>query len=282
MTARKNGYIFNSNFLRFIRMWKKLLLTLSSFLILTACNSHDDKNTLKIGTISGPETELLEVAKQVAQDKYHLTLKVIEFTDYTQPNTALNDGSIDANMFQHQPYLDQQIKDRHYAQIAIGKTFIYPMGIYSRKIKTLAEVPMQALFAIPNDPSNEGRALLLLQKAGLIQLKSSAGLYATPNDIQSNPKQIKFTELDAAQLARSLPDVTAAVINTNYAVPAGLSPTKDAIFHEGKDSPYANIIVIRADEQNDPRMKQLVAVLQSAEVAEAAKKIFNDQAIPAW
>ena len=266
-------------------MWKKLttLLALSSLLIFTACHSNnEDKNTIKIGTISGPETELLEVAKQVAQDKYHLKLQVIEFTDYSQPNVALNDGSIDANMFQHKPYLEQQIKDRHYALIAIGKTFIYPMGVYSQKIKNLKEIPVQAVIAIPNDPSNEGRALLLLQKAGLIQLKSSAGLYATPNDLQSNPKQIKFTELDAAQLARSLPDVTAAVINTNYAVPAGLSPTKDAIFHEDKDSPYANIIVIRADEQNDPRMKQLVAALQSEEVAEAAKKIFNDQAIPAW
>ncbi len=263
-------------------MWKKLLLTLSSLCILTACNAPEDKNTLKIGTISGPETELMEVAKQVAQDKYHLTLKVVEFTDYILPNTALSDGSIDANMFQHQPYLDQQIKDRHYALIAIGKTFVFPMGVYSRKIKNLKEIPAQAVIAIPNDPSNEGRALLLLQKAGLIKLKSSAGLYATPNDIQSNPKKITFTELDAAQLARSLPDVTAAVINTNYAVPGGLSPSKDAIFIEEKDSPYANIIVIRTDEQNDPRMKQLVATLQSKEVADAAKKIFNDQAIPAW
>lgn len=259
----------------------KTLIILSSFFALTACGSGD-KNVLKVGTISGPETELMEVAKKTANDKYHLVIKIVEFTDYIQPNAALNDGSIDANVFQHQPYLEQQIKDRHYNLISIGKTFVYPMGVYSNKIKALQDLPQKAKIAIPNDPSNEGRALLLLQKVGLIQLKSSAGLYATPNDIKNNPKQIKFTELDAAQLARSLPDVDAAVINTNYAVPAGLSPTKDAIAHEDASSPYANVIVIRADKKNDPRMKQLVAAIQSDEVANAAKKIFNDQAIPAW
>jgi D-methionine transport system substrate-binding protein len=259
---------------------KKLLLA-SSILLLAACGSSD-KNALKVGTISGPETELMEVAEQVAKNKYQLNIEIVEFSDYIQPNAALSDGSIQANVFQHQPYLDQQIKDRHYQLMAIGKTFVYPMGIYSNKVKSPAEFSTGATIAIPNDPSNEGRALLLLQKAGVIRLKPAAGLFAVPSDITSNPKEIKFKELDAAQLARSLPDVEAAVINTNYAVPAGLSPMKDAIFHEGPDSPYANIIVIRADEQNDPRMKQLVAALQSKEVEIAAKKIFNDQAIPAW
>lgn len=249
--------------------------------LLAACGSHD-KNVLKIGTISGPETDLLQVVKQVAKDKYGLNLQVVEFTDYTQPNVALNDGSIDLNMFQHQPYLDQQIKDHHYSLVAIGKTFIYPMGIYSSKVKTIAQIPNGGVISIPNDPSNEGRALLLLQKAGLIELKSSAGLFATPVDIARNPKQLQFKELDAAQLARSLQDVSAAVINTNYAIPAGLSPNKDAIFQEKTDSPYVNIIVIRTDEMNDPRMKQIVAAFQSDEVKAAAKKIFNDQAIAAW
>jgi len=259
----------------------KKIISLSLFTLLIACGSHD-KNTLKVGTISGPETDLMQVAKQVAKDKYGLNVKIIEFTDYTQPNASLNDGSIDANMFQHQPYLDQQIKDHHYPLIAIGKTFVYPMGIYSNKIKTLQQIPTGGIISIPNDPSNEGRALLLLQKAGLITLKKSAGLFATPVDIENNSKKLKFEELDAAQLARSLPDVSAAVINTNYAVPAGLSPTKDAIYTEGTDSPYVNIIVIRTDEANDPRMKQLVSALQSDEVKAAAKKIFNDQAIAAW
>lgn len=261
-------------------MFKKIISVLCA-LLLTACHS-DDKNTLKVGTISGPETELMQTAKQVAKDQYGLNIEIIEFTDYVQPNTALNDGSIDANMFQHKPYLDQQIKDKHYTLIPVGKTFIYPMGVYSSKIKNLNQLNNNDIIAIPNDPSNEGRALLLLQKAGLIKLKNNVDLFATPKDIAQNPKQLQLKELDAAQLARSLPDVAAAVINTNYAIPAGLSPTKDAIFLEGKDSPYANLIVIREDERDDPRMKQLVAAFQSETVRQAAQKIFKDQAIPAW
>jgi D-methionine transport system substrate-binding protein len=264
-----------------MRNWFKLLCLSFGVLLLSACGSHD-KNTLRIGTISGPETDLMQVAQKVAKDKYGLNLKIVEFTDYIQPNAALNDGSIDANMFQHKPYLDQQITDRHYKIVSIAKTFVFPMGIYSSKIKNIQDIPAGSLVAIPNDPSNEGRALLLLQKAGLITLKKNAALYATPMDIESNPKKLTFKELDAAQLSRSLSDVGIAVINTNYAVPAGLSPTKDAIFHEDKTSPYANLIVIREDESNDPRMKQLTAAFQSDEVLKAANTIFNGQAIPAW
>jgi len=256
-------------------------LFLTGFVYLTACQQHD-KNELKIGTITGPETTLMETAKDVAKQKYGLNLKLIEFSDYVEPNTALNDGSIDANVFQHQPYLDQQIKDRHYKLLTVGKTFVYPMGIYSSKLKDLASIPQGSSVSIPNDPSNEGRALLLLQKAGLIHLKNTAGLYATPMDLDQNTKGLKFKELDAAQLARSLADVDLAVINTNYAIPAGLSPTKDAILHEGSDSLYANIIVIRQDEANDPRLKQLVEAIQSPEVIAKAKEIFNGQAIQAW
>jgi D-methionine transport system substrate-binding protein len=260
----------------------KKIFILSCALLATACQSHEDKNILRVGTIAGPETKLMEVAKQVAKETNGLEIKIVEFTDYIEPNTALNDGSIDANMFQHQPFLDQQIKDRHYKLVSIGKTFVYPMGVYSQKIKNVADLPANATVAIPNDPSNEGRALLLLQKAGIITLKTTAGLYATPIDIQDNPKKLQFKELDAAQLARSLMDVDVAVINTNYAIPAGLSPTKDAILHEDADSPYANIIVVREDERNDPRVKQLVAAFQSKAVLDAAATIFNGQAIPAW
>lgn len=264
-----------------LKKFKTILLT-SCFLFLAACHSSEDKNVIKVGTIAGPETQLMEVAKDVAKQKYGLDIKIVEFTDYLEPNIALNDGSIQANVFQHQPYLDQQTQDKRYHLVAIGKTFVYPMGIYSDKIKKIDQIKSESIVAIPNDPSNEGRALLLLQKAGVIQLKKDAGLYTTPIDIESNPKQLKFKELDAAQLARALPDVEIAVINTNYAIPAGLSPTKDAIFHEQKDSPYANIIVVRQDEINDPRMKQLVAAIQSDAVLKAAKDIFKDQAIPAW
>jgi len=262
-----------------IQLLKTVLLGICTFLLIS-CQSHD-KNTLKIGTISGPETELVQTAKAVAKKQFGLNIEIIEFSDYSQPNLALNDGSIDANMFQHQPFLDQEIKNKHYDLITIGKTFIYPMGIYSTKIKNLHQLPQNALVAIPNDATNEGRALLLLQSAKLIRLNPAVGIYATPADIVSNPKHLKFKELDAAQTARSLPDVTIATINTNFVIPAGLS-TKEAIFLEPKDSPYANIIVIRRASEKDPRMKQLTAALQSDAVLKAAQKIFKGQAIPAW
>lgn len=263
---------------------KKLLHLFSLFVLsfmLVACQQHD-KNVLRVGTIAGPETQLMVIAKKVALQKYGLKISIVEFTDYIQPNAALNDGSIEANMFQHQPFLDQQIKNRNYQLASVGKTFIYPMGIYSQKIKSLSDIQPNAIIAIPNDPSNEGRALLLLQQANLIKLNPATNLFATPADIINNPKNLQFKELDAAQLARSLADVTFAVINTNYAIPMGLSPTKDAIYVEGKDSPYANIIAVRKNEIDEKNIKELVLALQSKEVAEAAKTIFNGEAIPAW
>lgn len=252
------------------------------FCLFTLVSCTEDKNTLKVGTISGPETQLMEVAKNVAKNKYNLNIKIVEFTDYIEPNSALNDGSIDANMFQHEPYLDQQIKDRKFNIISIAKTFVYPMGVYSKKIKSIKELRDGALVAVPNDPSNEGRALILLQKAGMIRLKETANLDATPLEIQDNPKKLVFKELDAAQLSRSLDDVDIAVINTNYAIPAGLKPTQDALLREGPDSLYANIVATRKDNANDPRINQLVEALHSPEVLKAAKTIFNGQAIPAW
>lgn len=262
-------------------MIKKTIISLLVLAGLTACQPQD-KNTLRVGTISGPETQLMEVAKEVAKKQFGLTIKIVEFSDYTQPNTALAEGDLNANMMQHQPYLDEDIKNRHYHLVSIGKTFVYPMGIYSSKIKRINDVPNKAIVSIPNDASNEGRALLLLEKAHLIKLKKTAGLYATPIDIIDNPKDLRFNELEAAQTARSLQDVDLAVINTNYAVPAGLSPKKNAIFLEDKSSPYANIIVVRQDDKDDPRLKQLVAALQSPAVLKAAQKIFNGEAVPAW
>ncbi|MBA2655680.1 MAG: MetQ/NlpA family ABC transporter substrate-binding protein [Tatlockia sp.] len=245
---------------------------------LVAC-SKPSPNRLVIGTIAGPETDLVEVAKDLAQSKYGLSLKIIEFNDYNLPNEALEDGSLDANVYQHLPYLEAATKAHGYHLQAIGKTFIYPTGIYSNKIKNLTELKAQALIAIPNDPSNEARALLLLQKAKLIQLKQVA--MPTLADILSNPKQLRFKELDAAQLPRVLADVDAAVINTNFAVPAGLS-VKDAIFSEGKDSPYANLIVIRSDSTKKPQLENFVKAMNSAEVKAKAKQLFGDEAIPAW
>lgn len=251
-------------------------------LSLVACQpSKENANQIRLGTISGPETTLMRTAQKVALEQSGLHVKLVQFTDYTMPNIALADGSIDANAFQDVPYLDAAIKAHHYKLTVIGKTFIYPMGLYSSKIKTLADVPEHAIVAIPNDPSNEARGLLLLQAAGLITLKPGIDTTATTLDIATNPKQLKIKALDAAELPRVLQDVTLAAINTNYAIPAGLSP-KTALYSESANSPYANIVVVRTKDANEPKFKELMRAINSKAVLDEAHKLFGDAAIPAW
>ena len=261
---------------------KLIFFTVVLSVLLFGCQQKQDPNEIRVGTISGPDEQLLEVAKTVAEKNYGLTIKIIQFTDYTLPNAALNEGSIDANIFQHQPYLEAAIKANNYKLSAVGKTFIFPMGIYSQKYKRTSDIPANAIVAIPNDPSNEARALLLLKKAGLIKLKDNIGINATTVDISSNPKNLQIKELDAAQLPRALPDVAIAVINSNYAIPAGLLPKRDAIFLEDVKSPYANIIVVRTADKDQAKIQTLVKVMHSSEVEQAASNIFAGQAIAAW
>lgn len=262
---------------------KKITFTFIA-LTLAACGSKQTTdNTIKVGTIAGPETELMETAKKVAKEKFGLNIEIIAFSDYNLPNAALVEGSIDANMFQHIPYLEKQIKDKGYKIVDVGKTFIYPMGIYSKKIKDINQLKEGAVVAIPNDPSNEARALLLLEKAKLIQLNPNAGIHATVTDIRENPMKLKIKEIDAAQLPRALPDVDLALINTNFAMIAGLLPSKDALeIESAENSPYANLVATRVGMENDPRVKQLVEALQSIPVQEKAQDLFKGQAIPAW
>lgn len=248
-------------------------------LFLVSCNKPSP-NTLTIGTIAGPETELVEAAKQVAEEHYGLTIRIIEFNDYNLPNEALQDGSLDANVYQHLPYLNTAIQAHHYDFEVIGKTFVYPTGIYSSRIKSLKALPDHATVAIPNDPSNEERALILLQKAGLITLNDKKT--ATTADIAENPKHLTIKELDAAQLPRVLADVDLAVINSTFAIPAGLNPSKDALVVEDKDSPYANLIVIRKDSTKKPQLLDFVKSLNSKEVKQKARELFGPAAIPAW
>lgn len=268
--------------LKYIKSLITLVCVCVMVIFLASCQPKEAANEIKVGTIAGPETELMQVAKNVAAKKYNLIVTIVPFTDYTMPNQALNDGEIDANMFQTIAYLNADLQARHYPLTIVGKTFIYPMAIYSQKIKNIAETPNNAVVAIPNDPSNQERALLLLQNSGLITLKPRTGKLTTPLDIVANPKHLKIRVLDAAQLPRVLPDVMLAVINTNYAVPAGLFPTKNGLFVEGKNSPYANVIVVRTNEVNNPKVKRLVEALHSPEVLTAAKDLFKGQAIPAW
>ncbi|PHQ78281.1 MAG: hypothetical protein COB66_09205 [Coxiella sp. (in: Bacteria)] len=267
-------------------MIKKLvLITITAITLagLVGCSSKkENKNIVTVGTVSGPETELMEVAKKVALKRYGLDIQIIPFSDYNGLNPAVVSGSLDANAFQHKPFLDAQNKARHFTLVPIGKTFIFPIGIYSHKIKSLAQLKDGDKVAIPNDPTNESRALLLLQKAGLIKIKKDAGVNATPDDIISNPKHLKFIELDAAQLPRVLPDATLVAINTTYAKPAGLSPIKDALIHEDADSPYVNLIVVAKANAKDKKLLELVKAYQSKPVIEKAKQLFGDAAIPGW
>jgi D-methionine transport system substrate-binding protein len=237
--------------------------------------------TIRIGVTAGPHAQILEQVKPIAA-KAGLDLKIVEFTDYIIPNQALAGGDLDANSFQHKPYLDNQIKDRGYKLVSIGATVTYPIGIYSKKVKDLKDLKTGASVAIPNDPTNGGRVLLLLQALGQIKLKPDTGLKATPVDIAENPHGLKIVELDAAQLPRSLDDVDAAAVNTNFALEAGLDPAKDAIARESADSPYANIIAVREEDKDKPWVAKLVAAYHSPEVKAFIDEKFKKSVIAAW
>ena len=220
---------------------------------------------LKIGVTGGPHAQLFEQVKKIAE-KDGLKIQIVEFSDYIQPNAALAAGDLDANSYQHKPFLDQQVKDRGYKIVSVGYTVNFPIGIYSKKVKSLKELKEGARLGIPNDPTNGGRVLLMLQDQGLIKLKAEAGLKATPLDVTDNPKKIKFVELEAAQLPRSLDDLDASAINTNYALSAGLNPSKDAIALEAAKSPYVNLIAVREQDKDKPWVAKLVKAYQSEEI----------------
>ena len=198
------------------------------------------------------------------------------------PNTALADGDIQSNSFQHRPYLENQIKDRGFELVEIGTTITTPMGIYSDKLESLEALPEGAKIGIPNDPTNGGRALLILQDLGLLTLAEGTGLVPTPLDITENPKDLQFLELDAAQLPRSLADTDASVINTNYALAAGLIPNSDTIAMEKADSPYVNIIVVRRGDQDRGWAKKLVEAYHSAEVKAFIDEKYEGSVLTSW
>lgn len=246
----------------------------------TATAAHADE-TIKVGVTGGPHAQVMEVVKKVAA-KNGLNIQIVEFSDYVQPNAALAGGDLDANSYQHDPYLEAQVKDRGYKLIRVADTLTFPMGLYSKKVKSLAALPVGAKIAVPNDPTNGGRALLLLQKQGLLKLHADAGLKATPLDVVDNPKKLKLVELDAAQIPRSLDDVDAAAINTNFAMQAGLQPTRDAIAIEDPRGPYVNVIAIREADRNQPWVAKLVAAYHSPEVKQYIATTFGGAVIAGW
>lgn len=248
----------------------------------SAQTAQAPEKPLKVGTMAGSDAQIFEVVKQVAH-KRGLEIKIIEFSDYAQPNAALDAGDLDANGFQHKPFLDSQVKDRGYKIVSAGLTYVSPLGFYSKKVKSLKDLKNGAKVGIQNDPSNGNRALLLLQKEGLIKLRTGLeGKNATPLDIVENPKKLKIVELEAAQLPRALPDLDAASINTNFAAQAGLVPQRDAIAIEDLKGPYANLIAVRTQDLDKPWVKQLVDAYHSDEVKAFIKTKFNGALIATW
>lgn len=235
---------------------------------------------IRIGVSPGPHAEIIEKLKPLAAKK-GLDLKIIEFSDYVVPNQALDAGELEANSFQNQPYLDNQIKDRGFKLVSVGLTVNFPLGIYSSKYKSWAEVPDGATVAIQNDPTNGGRSLLLLQDKGAIRLRDGVGFKPSVADIVANPKKLKIIEIEAAQTARSLADVAAAAINTNYAVDAKIEPTS-AILREDPKGPYVNLIAVRAADKDKPWVKTLVETYHSPEIKQFVAERFKGSVLASW
>ncbi len=236
-------------------------------LALVGCDQKgNEAKHIKVGVINGAEQDVAEVAKKVAKEKYGLEVELVGFSGSLPPNESTNAGDLDANVFQHRPFLEQDNKAHNYHLLAVGNTFVFPMAGYSRKIKSVAELKDGATIAIPNDPTNLGRALLLLQKEKLITLKAGTGLLPTAVDITDNPRNLKIMELEGAQLPRVLddPKVDVAIISTTYLQQTGLSPVRDGIFIEDKNSPYVNIIVTQEDNKRRAKREGVYAVVPVA------------------
>lgn len=255
------------------------LTTLTSVLALMATGLAAEE--IKVGVSPGEHAEIMEEVARIAEPM-GLDIDVIEFSDYVVPNQALADGDILANSFQHVPYLEAQMKDRGFELSVVGNTITTPMGVYSDKITDIADLEEGATFGIPNDPTNGGRALLVLQQLGMIKVDEAAGLVPTVLDITENPKNLSFKELDAAQLPRSLADLDAALINTNYAIASGLSPKEDSIAMESADNPYVNVIAVRKGEEEAAWVETLLKAYHSDEVKAFIDESYQGTVITSW
>lgn len=258
---------------------KKIISVLASSLLLagifTGCSKKNSSNVIKVGATPRPHAEILNLLKEDLKEKGY-TLEVVEFTDYVTPNEALENSEIDANYFQHLPYMESFNQERGYHLVSAAGIHIEPMAVYSKKVSALADLASGSTVAIPNDPTNEGRALLLLQSAGLIKLDENSGLTATPINIVENSKNLKFKEIEAASIPRVLPDVDLAVINGNYAIPAGLVATRDGLFVEGSDSPYVNIICVKEGNEASEKIQALVNAVKSEKVKKYISENFQN------
>ncbi|TCP96253.1 D-methionine transport system substrate-binding protein [Cricetibacter osteomyelitidis] len=248
---------------------------------LVSTNAFAEK--IKVGVMSGPEHQVAEVAAKVAKEKYGLEVEYVEFNDYALPNTAVSTKDLDANAMQHKPYLDKDSQEKNLKNLVIiGNTFVYPLAGYSKTIKNVSELKDGAVIAVPNDPSNLARALILLEKQGLIKLKDPTNLFSTSMDIVENPKNLQIKEVDTSIAARALDDVDLAVVNNTYAGQVGLNTTEHGVFVEDKDSPYVNIIVARDDNKDSKAVQDFVKAYQTEEVYKEAQKFFKDGVVKGW
>lgn len=263
-------------------MLRRTVLLSALALTLAACGQSKPagEGPLKVGATAVPHAEILEQVKPILADE-GIDLQIVVFNDYVQPNTQLAEGRLDANYFQTKPYLDEFNKARGANLVTVAGVHVEPLGAYSRRYKSLTELPNGAEVALPNDASNTGRSLLLLQKAGLITLRKGQDPLQTVADISGNPKGLKFRELEAATLPRVLDQVALAVINTNYALDAQLSPRNDALALEDGDSPYVNYLVTRPDNRDDPRIKALTAALTSQQIKDYINRTYEGAVVPA-
>jgi len=268
------------------------ITAIASALVLTGCKEEKKADaastapaptSIKVGVMAGPEHQVAETAAKVAKDKYNLNVEFVLFNDYALPNTAVSKGDLDANAMQHKPYLDEDVKAKNLNNLVIvGNTFVYPLAGYSKTIKNVNELKDGAKVVVPNDPSNRGRALILLEKQGLIKLKNSNDLLSTVADIVENPKNLKISEVDTSVAARALDDVDLAVVNNTYAGQVGLNAQDNGVFVEDKDSPYVNIIVARTDNKDSKAIQDFVKAYQTEEVYQEAKKHFKDGVVKGW
>jgi len=262
-------------------MYKNVIFSICICVLVLTLSGCKQPDELKVAASAVPHAEMLEhIQPELKQAGIKLTIVVSD--DYNMPNRALAEHAVDANFFQHANFLAEQIKQFHYPIESIAKIELEPMGLYSKKVRTIAELQAGAVIAVPNDPTNEARALLLLQQHGLLQLKDPKQALATILDIAQNPHQFKFVEVDTAMLARSLPDVDAAVVNTNYALQANLHPAQDALILEDQQSPYANVLVIRAGDSQRADIQALIKALTSDKMREFILQHYKGAVVPAF
>jgi D-methionine transport system substrate-binding protein len=243
--------------------------------------SFAEDKSIKVGIISGEDEDVWRVVVEQAA-KSGLKIETVVFNDYTQPNEALERGEIQANAFQHQPYLDNQIKQNGYHIVNVGYTGVWPIGLYSKKIKSIADIPEGAAIGVPNDPSNEGRALRVLQNEGVIKLKEGTGILATVADVTDNPKKVQIKELDAGVVGRAIDDLDAAVVNTDWALKSGLSASDRIAQEPISDNPYRNFIAVKADTKDEPWVKTLVFAYQNDAVKAEFDKVYKGTGLSAY